>query len=274
MSLLLGSCRKAVAVVIERQGDAQDVRDRVLEYVDARGLGPGDRIGAERELADRFGVGRWVLRKALDSLAADGLLHRTNGRSGGVFVGHPRHPRESDHVPGIPKYLRQQGVESGTAVMSTGMTRGTPAVREALQLDDDTAAVALIERVRFTDNMPFCHERRYFSAELFPGLLDQSLVGSLYGLIEGRYVIDIGEVREVVFAEAADAEAAEVLQVETGHPVLVIIRTARLKDGKPFEYSHETYRADQISIAIHLNEPETVARTSAERLNRVEPGSP
>lgn len=45
---------------------------------------PGDMLPSENEMADRFGVNRHTLRRAIDLLVADGLLERQHGR--GVFV--------------------------------------------------------------------------------------------------------------------------------------------------------------------------------------------
>lgn len=47
----------------------------------------GDALAPEIELAQRFGVNRHTLRRAIDELIADGLVERCHGR--GVFVLEP-----------------------------------------------------------------------------------------------------------------------------------------------------------------------------------------
>ena len=47
---------------------------RVERLATGGGLGPGDRLPAERELAERFDVNRITLRKALSLLAGRGAL--------------------------------------------------------------------------------------------------------------------------------------------------------------------------------------------------------
>jgi GntR family transcriptional regulator, transcriptional repressor for pyruvate dehydrogenase complex len=50
------------------------------DYIAAHGLGPGDRLPAERELAGALGVSRGTMREALRSFEAMGALSRQPGR--------------------------------------------------------------------------------------------------------------------------------------------------------------------------------------------------
>ncbi len=59
--------------------------ERLRRFVAEGGFHHNDRLPAERELAQRLGVGRAELRKALAALEADGLIWRHVGR--GTFIG-------------------------------------------------------------------------------------------------------------------------------------------------------------------------------------------
>ncbi|HEY1485182.1 MAG TPA: FadR/GntR family transcriptional regulator [Micromonosporaceae bacterium] len=61
------------------------VTDSVLELITSNALRPGDKLPSERELAARFGVSRTVVREALRSLAAKGVLDVRSG-SGAVVA--------------------------------------------------------------------------------------------------------------------------------------------------------------------------------------------
>lgn len=67
---------------------AQSLDTRVVTYIrdliEAGSLSPGDRLPAERDLAAQLGVSRTVLREALHTLAAFGLVDLQHGR--GVFI--------------------------------------------------------------------------------------------------------------------------------------------------------------------------------------------
>lgn len=58
---------------------AIEVTRRLLDYLLAGGIRPGDRLPPERKLADAFGVGRTILREALKSLTVLGLVEVRQG---------------------------------------------------------------------------------------------------------------------------------------------------------------------------------------------------
>jgi DNA-binding FadR family transcriptional regulator len=71
---------------IERRRASDEVAIRIRELLGSGKLVPGDRLPAERDLAQQLGVGRGALREALRSLEESGLLRRKPGKAGGSFV--------------------------------------------------------------------------------------------------------------------------------------------------------------------------------------------
>src|SRR5437868_4206273 len=58
---------------------ANQVSQQLEALIIERRLQPGDRLPAERELARQFGVSRTVIREAVRSLAAKGMLEVRSG---------------------------------------------------------------------------------------------------------------------------------------------------------------------------------------------------
>lgn len=56
------------------------VAEQLTEAIVSRQLPPGERLPSERDLCERFGVSRTVIREAIRSLAARGLVRVTSGR--------------------------------------------------------------------------------------------------------------------------------------------------------------------------------------------------
>ena len=69
---------------IHRESVANIVVDRLLGYVTAGKLAPGDRLPSERQLAEMFAVSRSTIRESLRALNALGVVEINHG--GGVFV--------------------------------------------------------------------------------------------------------------------------------------------------------------------------------------------
>lgn len=67
-----------------------EVRTYLLERLDKGDLGPGGRLPTERELSERTGASRRLIRRVLAALEAEGLIWRQQGK--GTFAGQPVEP--------------------------------------------------------------------------------------------------------------------------------------------------------------------------------------
>ena len=232
-------------------------RDRLLADIAAGRPGPGERLGAERELAERLGVSRSTIRAALADLERSGVVRRLRGRAGGIFVAERKVERDLTSLAGLPAYLRRQGFESDARVLSTATVEADAETAAALGL---AAAALVLEvvRVRLADGEPISLERALFPAERFPDLLDRSLGGSLYELLETQYAVVPGEAEERIEVVAAGTAEARLLELRRGAPLLAVARTAWDADGRAFERSHDLFRADRARIVVRL--PSAAAR--------------
>ena len=69
-----------------RRDASEQVAFEIRRYLSTRGLGPGERLGTEQELAAEFGVSRPTLREGLRLLASSHLIRASQGPGGGIFV--------------------------------------------------------------------------------------------------------------------------------------------------------------------------------------------
>ena len=230
---------------------AASLRDRLLGEISSGSVAPGERLGAERELAARLGVSRSTLRTALDTLETAGAVHRVRGRSGGIFVSQRRVERDLSSLTGLPAYLRRQGFQPGARVLSTGTRDADDETATALGLNVGELVLEVI-RVRLADEQPVSLERARFAADRFPGLLDRSLAGSIYDLLEADYGLRVGEAEERIEVIGATASDARTLEVRPGSPLISIVRTAWTAEGRPFEHSRDLFRADRVRIVARV----------------------
>lgn len=64
---------------IERRRLYQEVMDRIIRMIEDERLLPGDQLPPERDLSDRYAVGRPAVREALQNMARMGLLRLVQG---------------------------------------------------------------------------------------------------------------------------------------------------------------------------------------------------
>jgi GntR family transcriptional regulator len=220
-------------------------RDRLLAGMP----GPGERLGAERELAERLGVSRSTIRAALADLERGGVVRRARGRAGGIFVAERKVERDLTSLAGLPSYLRRQGFESDARVLSTATVEADAETAAELGIEAPAPALEIV-RVRLADGEPISLERALFPAERFPGLLDRALGGSLYELLETNYGLVPGEAEERIEVVAAGAAEARLLGLRRGAPLLAVARTAWDAEGQAFERSHDLFRGDRARIVV------------------------
>jgi GntR family transcriptional repressor for pyruvate dehydrogenase complex len=68
------------------RGASEQVAVEIQHYIQEEGLGPGDFLGREEDLAAEFGVSRPTLRESLKLLASGNLIRASKGPGGGIFV--------------------------------------------------------------------------------------------------------------------------------------------------------------------------------------------
>jgi GntR family transcriptional regulator len=248
---------------------AEEVRRRLLDQIGRGQLRPGERLGAERDLAVGLGVSRSTVRAALATLEAEGVVRRVPGRGGGTFVHQRKVDRDLSQVVGVPALLREQGMTAGSRIVSTSMVAADEPVRAALGLSPG-AYVFDVVRIRLADGTPISLEHVRLPADRFPGLLDQPLGGSLYELLEEHYGTAPGEAVEHIEVVPAGEDEASILGVESGAPLLSISRTTQDPDGVPFELSHDLFRADRTTITVRTPAT-TKARDGSGRVVQLRP---
>ncbi|MEZ5824097.1 MAG: FCD domain-containing protein [Geminicoccaceae bacterium] len=81
-----------VAITANSRENSSRALNALRHWLSDDGMRPGERLPPERELAERLGVGRRALRRALDVLETEGRIWRQQGK--GTFVGDMPYPEE------------------------------------------------------------------------------------------------------------------------------------------------------------------------------------
>ncbi|MDO9355031.1 MAG: GntR family transcriptional regulator [Solirubrobacteraceae bacterium] len=219
----------------------------VLAEMAAHELGPDAAIPSERDLMTRYDVSRSTVRKAIDSLVVDGLLHRTHGK--GTFVSRPRLESRL-HLASFSQDMRRRGMTPSTQLLGVRADVPPSDVAKSLGLAADAPAWR-IDRVRLADGRPIALENGWYPSEPLPGLDRHDLGGSLYEIFADTYGLGIDSAEQTLWGEVADASTARRLDAPIG-TALLVFRRVSAADGLPMEHVVSRYRGDRYQIHMSL----------------------
>ena len=221
------------------------LRNLVLET----GMSYGDRIPSERELAERFGISRMTVRKALNQLVTAGHLERRG--TAGTFLPEPAvvRPLSKRVSTAISEIVGQAGHKPGARLLFFEQAQADANIARRLQLDEGTPVI-VIKRLRLSDAVPFCVETCYFPQDRVPGLVaaDVFAAASLYALLRERFGMTFATSDfHVSVASAPDTEA-ELLGLAPGAGALVMRSTVYDRDGRPAEFLISWNHPDRVAF--------------------------
>jgi GntR family transcriptional regulator len=204
-------------------------------------LGADTLLPPEREMALHADVSRVTIRKAIGSLAGDGLLDQRQGSGTIVMPSHkPRLQQSLSSLVSFTETMQLRGYTPFSKVLNVGMFPPTPAETAALGLSG-AAAVARIKRLRMADPGALAIETSTLPADILP---DPGKVGqSLYTILRKSGCAPVRAIQRISAINLEDADAA-LLDVPKGSAFLKINRTGYLDSGRPVEFTTGLYRSD------------------------------
>ncbi len=211
------------------------VKRALLQAIESGACTPGAALPSETELGQAFGVSIGTLRRAVDELAAEHILVRRQGR--GTFV--------ATHNPGrflfqVFHVERSDGLRESPALdlVSFERLRADDEAAAALQMRHGDPLIRVENRL-LLQGSAVIYDRLSLPAVLFKGLSEKRLrerPATLYQLYQSDHGITVVRALERARATAADHDAARVLGVAVGTPVMQVRRTALTFGDRPVEY--------------------------------------
>jgi DNA-binding GntR family transcriptional regulator len=209
-------------------------------------LPAGSRLDNEILLAQRYGLSRPTVRRAVQELVDKGLLVRKRGV--GTQVIQP-HVRRSVELTSLYEDLARSGASPATVVLSIERVPAPADVAAELDLREGDDVV-LLRRLRSTDGEPLALMTNYLPGRFTPTAADLSERG-LYQYLRGRGV-HLRVAHQRIGARLARAEEARLLGEPPRAALLTMQRTAFDDEGAPIEFGRHVYRASRYDFETTL----------------------
>ncbi len=225
------------------------VRDQLVKRLVDGTWSPGMPLPSEMELARQLSVSQGTVRKALDSMTADNMLIRKQGR--GTFVAEPE---ESRILFQFYRLVPDEGIASfpDSKVVSHGPAKATKAEATALGIEEG-GDVWRIERIRSLAGQPMLVETITLPANRFPGFGELTEIpNNVYRLYSERWGITIASAGERLKAISASGRDARKLGCEKGEPLLLISRVARDLEDRPVELRWSRCISRDLHYSVNL----------------------
>lgn len=233
---------------IDRKADRpvfRQVADMLREKIQRGEWRPGDRLPSEAELAGHFEITRMTIRSAIQDLKNEGLVISEHGR--GVFVrsAPPLRRLASDRFSrahrkrGKAAFLaeaEQAGHTADVDRIEVSNVEADPDVAERLQLEPGARVVRRSRRY-LANGRPVETAVSFIPADVAAGTAIEQIdtgAGGIYARIEEAGHALSYFVEEITARMPTPDERRE-LEMGSGVPVIVLVRTAVDTDGRAVE---------------------------------------
>lgn len=223
------------------------LRDQIL----GGELSAGVALPGEQTLSTRLGVSRVTVRRALATLAAEGLVE-THVGSGTTVRPVAETPTYAADFTSLMPQLVEMEQRTEARLLSFAYTRPVASVAKALGLGAE-ARVQTATRVRLIDGQPFSHLTTHVPEAIAQSYSEADLATTpLFRLLE-RSGVKIAAAEQSVTATLAAPQVAEALEVAVGSALLSLTRIVRDAEGRGVEHLSALYRPDRFRLEMALD---------------------
>jgi GntR family transcriptional regulator len=208
------------------------------------------RVPGEQELCAMFNVSRITAKRALNELAASGLVKRERGR-GTHVVSQPQGPVVNASIDGWLENVSLMGVKTVAQVLEFDYVTVDEDVRKMLRVERGTEIQRSV-RVRYLNKDPMSYLVTFVPADIGRKFAVEDLNKySLLQLLE-RAGVEVESVRQSISATVADSTIAPVLKIPEGSPLIEVRRVVLDVTARPVEYIHVVYRPDLYQVEMTM----------------------
>ncbi len=220
-----------------------------------------DGLPGEFALMEQFSVARITVRRALQQLAAEGLITREPGRGtrpsgptpqNATMAAGAAEGTQQAHLTGLLENLVTMGLRTSVKVLEVQTVTASNAVAGALQIAVGDAVQKAV-RIRTTREGPLSHITTYVPADVARKFGRRELARKPILLLLEESGVHVGRAHQTISAKLADAVVAKHLDVAVGSALLAVRRLIYDDQERPIQWLHGLYRPDRYEYQMQLS---------------------
>lgn len=200
------------------------------------------QLEGEHALAERFGVSRPTLRKAIEKLKQESFVHSRQGS--GIFVNPPEFYQDNN-LTSISERINQD-IELKNIVMEFAEEKATKEQAERFKIDPDTTLFHF-KRMRIINQEPSIIEETWMPKTLFPSLTETDCESSMLKFVERESGQNISHDAKTICGKVLNDKEAFLLRKEAGHICLSIHHHVYLLHSVLAQYTIETLASNELT---------------------------
>lgn len=228
----------------------KDLTKQIQIMMRDAGLVPGDQLPTETRLADRFGVNRHTVRRALKHLEEKGAIEARQGR--GRFVRMPAIHYQIGVRPRFSSILADQDLEPRSELIDIAVETASDTVARTLSLRSGSKVVH-VERLGLANDNPISLSSHWLPLGRFPRFIEVYMQHhSITAALRGCGLTDYVRRSTRVTSRLPTARERELLGTPKHVPLIVTRSTNIDPRGWPIEYGEARMASDRVELEINL----------------------
>ena len=226
----------------------RQIADDIEQAIVRGDYASGTKLPGELEIAERFGVNRHTVRRALAELSERGLVRAERGS--GTYVDAARIAYPIRERTRFSEIIGASGRRAGGRLLSSTKE---PAPRDvALRLDLQPGdMVVRLDILRSANRVPVSLSTSWLPLEIAPDAARiYRMVRSVTRLLGYLGYTDYRRKETRLSAAMADTVHAAKLRLNPGRPLLVVDSVDVAADGRPILTSHARFAADRVELVV------------------------
>ena len=212
----------------------------------------GEKLPSEVELASLCQVHRNTLRQAISDLVSQGILRKEKGF--GTFVASSTPVAVKHRLKQISSFkddLHEIGIKEKTIILKTEVIHSPTLVAESLLLGPDSRVV-VVRRLRTGDGIPLIYEESHLPYDMFKGIMDMDLTGSMYKIISHKFNTILERSEQTIMAVTLRKKIARLLTLPENSAGLFMESITYNDSNIPIEVLYSYYRGDKYRFEVEL----------------------